>query len=346
MSESKMDKGILIFIGVLIGLSVAIGFSVVSRNKQKSIQQPVQKLAQESFEAPITTTTISESTIKKPLDVIDYYYSLLSSKKLKEAYAMHISPSVNYAQFEEWYKDDISISPHTWNAIEISKNTYKFSVDLWKEFDKERGFNIAERYEVVMKVEGNKIQTLSSKQISGSKARFGQIYAYAKKNPNLDGPPHFLMLEQNGVVKKIDEGYFGYIYFSPNGNYLIYTAINESAPSPTYIYDISKQKKILDDLWSLQWSEFTPDEKYFMACAYTEMDPVAYGSIYQLPDFKLKYDLFTDPKIIDSSFTDTFSCRYDNDKNSVKFIRNYHMDGQAVKKEVEYFLNTGKITYF
>ena len=360
MNESKINKGILIFIGVLVGLLVAIGFSVVFRNKQKSIQQPVQKLAQESFEAPITTPTISESTPKKPLEVIDYYYNLLSSKKLKEAYEMHISPSVNYAQFEKWYKDDIFISPHTWNAIEISKNTYKFSVNLLGEYGKERGFyNTAEEYEIVMRVEGNKIQTLSSKKISGSTARFGQLYAYVKKNLDLDSFPHALMLEQNGIVKKIDEGFIGYVYFSPNGNYLIYKGLNESAPDPTYIYDISKQKKALD-VWSLQWSEFTPDEKYFMACAYTEMDPVAYGSIYQLPDFKLKYELLADPKVNPLPYNDpkgtymsmgNYNCRYDNDKNAVRFTIKGMYDKEGnwnndAKKEVEYFLNTGKITYF
>lgn len=103
--------------------------------------------------------------------------------------------------------------------------------------------------------------------------------------------------------------------FSPEGNYLI-CDIYRWEWHGTNIYDVNIRKKVLE-LNSPFIASFTPNEKYFFACAQNDFSGEYSAKVYSAPDFKEIYDA-----LAEKDYVNNIDCKYDEDKQVIRFTMN------------------------
>lgn len=184
---------------------------------------------------------------------------------------------------------------------------------------------------------------------------FGRKTAYIKENNS----ENFIILSDGNIDYEIDRGeinkndtgypnsikYFSNLRFSPTGKYLIYS-VEQFEFFADVVYNTEKKKKEEIRLEYPTKSEFTPDEKYFYACAYSSFSGDAYGNVYKVPEFELLYDVYNEE---DNLNYVKIGCEFKKEKLVIVYTLSCHVDERActkeneIKREIEYFINTGEV---
>lgn len=276
------------------------------------------------------------------ITLIRKYYWLLENQKLEEAYAMHNRINTPLDEFKSSYeKTRLAEAKH---FKEINSNTYKFLVD-YQEHNKPQA-----TYRIMLRiVSDDKIEIITTEEITSEMVKFDNYTAYAKKQNGKS----FVILEQYDVEIIIDEGvadydgghtnletvkFFGNIRFSESGKYLIYQ-MSGWEWSKIYIYDIEAGGKVLE--FSPGTNGFAREEKSFFVCSSAGMSTAAEGVIYSVPDFKKSFELFK----IGSTAVTSVDCHYDKDKNELTFIYGDDCgDKNCRRNEVIYSFDQNQMT--
>jgi hypothetical protein len=245
------------------------------------------------------------------ITIIRKYYFEITKGNLENAYNMYQDKKVSFETYNEWYKDTIMANPVEFK--EIGDNRYQFKVHF-QDDNKEQ-----ELYRVVMEVNEGKIIPISSEKMITSPISFEDITAFVKQQQSKT----YLVLSENGKEQILDQGsdsplncengpvISGPLKFSPEGNYLM-CDIYGWEWSGINIYDVKNKKKILE-LTSSFIASFTPDEKYFFACAKNDLFGEYYGKVYSVPDFKESYNALAGNDYVN------IDCEYDEDKQVIRF---------------------------
>lgn len=188
-----------------------------------------------------------------------------------------------------------------------------------------------EKYVFEFDTFGNQLEDLSDINISEvvstfhfvDRIIFGNLSAYTKRETDYN----YVILFERGKEIIVDEktanldfsfpdfriekyGNFGDLVFSPKGNYLLYSEAGHEYIASN-VYEIKNKKKILTTSADSETGVgFTPDEKYFYACAWSGMGSTPGGLIYNIPDFKVVYNTLS-----------STSCRYELESDSVIFFQ-------------------------
>lgn len=220
------------------------------------------------------------------------YYWLLGSSRLIEAYEMRSAiDDVSFEKFQEWYRSVYFAEASHFE--ERAANQYRFRVDYQDDN------NLPEVYRVEMKVVDGKLETISSEKMIGEKAVYGNMEAFAKQEAEYN----YIVLAKDGkeiVVDKAEELnkeysnigaalYFNNPEFSSRGSYLAYRASGWEWAFAR-LYDI-KNKSVISKIFSPSSYGFTEDEKYFYDCEANAMGGEFHGRVYNVPGFKVKYEL-------------------------------------------------------
>ena len=245
-----------------------------------------------SFSPPTPTpiTFIQNAQEDPNITTIRQYYFYLATQKLQDAYNMYQNKNIVFEEFNNWYNQ--VFNTHLYNIKKINTNTYIFDVDL-----SEQNKGIA-KYRVTMKVENNKLKTLSSEQIVSKEVKFNNLTAYSRVKNNLNQ----IVLIKDGqeiIIESADNDYsnkigttktFSNPRFSPLGNYLIYS-VGGWEYSGGKVYDI-KNLKIMKDV-SINYPKFfeiSENEKYIYSCSQSEMGGEYGAAIYSLADYQKQFD--------------------------------------------------------
>lgn len=263
------------------------------------------------FSPPIPTTISFQENKNEDLGVttIRKYYYLLATQKLSEAFNMHQSPNFSFVDFTNWYRQVFNAK--VYNIKSNSSYIYKFNVDL-----SERNKPIS-KYLITVKINGDKINTLSSEQILSDEIKFGDYIAYTRLRSNKNE----IVLIKNGVEKVLNGGDNDFLNktetsvsfdnpkFSPQGGYLIYNTSAWEWSSPT-LYDLTKQQEVEIDLSYADDIFFSQDEKYLLSCTSAGIASGVSAIVYSAPDFIVKKDfkniienLTFEPNIAECSYS-------------------------------------------
>ncbi len=282
---------------------------------------------------------------KEDITTVRWYYFLISSNRLEEAYDMYKVKNVGLEEYKEWYQTTFFINPYSFERI--SENRYRFFVDLQDHNRK------MEKYRVTMDVQDGKIDTVLSEQIVQDWVYYDNLSAFIKKVNDIN----YVVLDLAGVEEKIIDQSpevpeeqkpwatlrFTSVEFSPSGKYLTYRTSGWEWGG-FKVYDIQKQDFVIDNLDSpINWS-FINNEEYLYACAHSMMNGTVYGYVYRLPEFDVIYDLFDDKS---NEGYMNLSCEYNKDENVVgyKLWEKYNLETQKVdnvEKTIKYSLELEK----
>lgn len=289
------------------------------------------------------------------IKTIYQYYFYLANQKLSEAYDMYSNKNISFKEFNNWYNQ--VFYTNVYNIKLISQNKYQFNVDIYEENQS------VSKYLVVMEVNNNKINTLSSEERFNDEVKFGEYSAYVRRRLGKNE----VVLVKNGIQKVIDSGNVSWktseelgnlkdftdLRFSPKGTYLIYYSIGWEWGSPNF-YDVTKNHGINIDL-SYADIILTDDEKYLFSCTSAGIGSGVSAIIYSGPDFSIKKDfqntinnLTFDPIIRSYNVPPNFEpfpveakCSYSPEKSEF-IITITNSDEQ--QRTIEYNLNTNQET--
>jgi hypothetical protein len=282
------------------------------------------------------------------MTLIRKYYWFLENGKLSDAYAISTGGAKDFSEYQTWYGNIYAAKPQQINKT--GEHIYEFYVDYQDHNNPET------KYHVIMDVNGNKIDTQLAEEITSDEVKSGNNIVFTKKKSG----KNYVILNKNGKEIIVDQGisdynneysnigevkHFGNIKFSPSGKYMMY-GMSGWEWGVRYVYDISREKNVLDDVES-DVLEFSPDEKYLFSCSSAGMASGPGGKIYRIPDFgKPMYEIPQEMFKIDSS-TEYLNvdCSYDSASNSVNYRLNN--DGSSERqndKNINYNLGTSKIT--
>ncbi|MDD4358519.1 MAG: hypothetical protein PHY30_01740 [Candidatus Pacebacteria bacterium] len=269
------------------------------------------------------------------ITTIRKYYFEIEKGDLGTAYNMYQDKSVSFETYEEWYKNTLIANPIEFE--EIGDNRYQFKVQFQDNNQKQK------LYRVIMEVNEGKIIPISSEEMAADPILFGDMTAFVKqKQLGAYQFKTYLVLSENGEEYVLDEEmafegggkmFSGSLEFSPEGNYLI-SHIYGYEWSGINVYDIKSKKRILE-LNSPSMASFTPNEKYFFACAQNELGGDYYGTVYSVPDFKEIYNALT------RKYSVNMNCEYDEEKQVIRFRVDNFYDSENEEAE-----NQSKIMEF
>ena len=262
-----------------------------------------------TFQPSKPTTIIFENILNEDpnITIIRKYYHYLAVKELPMAYDMHQNIKISFDEFTKWYGQIFNST--VYNVKQTKLNTYNFDVDL------DENNQVPKKYRIVMEVNNNKINTLSSEQIISKEIRFEKLLAYSR----LKSDHNEMVLVDNDketVVERADNDFINKIgttarfynpRFSPLGNYLLYdTGWWEGMYSN--IYDIKNKKNLIDpNRDSAYIYEISSNEEFLVNCGDSDFDGTLRASIYSFPDFNIKYDF-----IAESSYNKSRECSLKN----------------------------------
>jgi hypothetical protein len=273
------------------------------------------------------------------ITIIRKYYFEITKGNLQNAYNMYQDKKVGFETYKEWYKDTLMANPVEFEKI--GDNRYQFKVQF-QDNNQEQ-----ELYRVIMEVNKEKIIPISSEEIITNPISFGNITAFVKQRQSKT----YLVLSENGKEQILDQGsaspldweggpvISGPLEFSPEGNYLI-SDVYGWEWGGTNIYDIKNKKRVLE-ISSPFIASFTPNEKYFFACAQNDFSGEYYSTVYSVPDFKEIYNALT------GEYYTNIDCEYDKDKQVIRFKMDniYNPETGQIEKQpkiVEFSAITGE----
>lgn len=196
---------------------------------------------------------------------------------------------------------------------------------------------------VTRKTEGTSGTT--ARQAHEGQARFGAYTAFSE----MRGGKEFLILKKGEEETIVDEGTeyneqqkaagfsesFADIKFSPQGNYLLYSA-SDYEMLGSFLYDIKSGKQVMQMVGARVGEGFdiTPDEKYLYACVGNGFYEGVPGQVYSLPDSKQVFDAAQQEK----GYMD-YACSYDAKQNAIVFAMDSPFEeSQPQTKEIKYML--------
>ncbi len=254
------------------------------------------------------TTVINEIKTKEPAktasssqQLIELYYNRLADGDLEKAYTMKKYMKTPFSTFEGWYKN--LKSTEFLDFIEVAPNQFDFIVEL------ENNDGSKEKYRVVMQVEGNMLNTISSVS-TNEKPELRFVYGE-------DGDITTLFLGKNGekttieTAKKSKNEKFNNVEITTGGDYLIYFKTGDEWNNGK-IYDIAKNQVVHDIGPSKDLDGFTQDFKHFYSCLGSGL----FGgdiNVFAVPSFALEKNLILKDALV-------FSCDgYDKKTNILKY---------------------------
>lgn len=261
-------------------------------------------------------------------ELISLYYNNLAEGNYQAAYDMKKYKKMDFSVFKSWYTN--LKSTKFLDFIEVAPNQYDFLVELTNKDDS------IEKYRVLMQVEGNLLNTISSTSTNESPAL---RFVYGE-----DGATTTLFLVENGkktiidTVKKYqkdetkNEG-FNNVEIIPGGEYLIYWKSGwETATGK--VYDI-KQKKVVHDIDDQRGLYgFTYDMKHFYNCSVSGMLSGDL-SVLSVPSFEPEKDL-------NQPGTLMFGCDgYNKNTNILKYTLS--TNGFDIQHPYSYNFDTGEV---
>jgi hypothetical protein len=321
---------------------------ILTKNEIESQKEQLIKLVNsiQSFTPSGESSTNFETIIGEDSNItaIRKYYWLISTGKLKDAYAMYANNAISFDTFQKWYGSVFFAKPSDFKKI--ADNQYEFSVQY-----QEHNANPTQ-YDVVMNVVGNKIETKSSKEILAEPSKFGNMKAYAIKRNN----KNYVVLEKDGSETIVDQAvaeydkdyknigdvrFFSDVSFSPKGNFITYNS-GAWEWSGTSVYDITKNK-IVFTRGAARKITFSDDEKNAFTCAASAFDGTFDGLVFasnnfDKPLFKIsKYDSEV------SKNYESISCALEND--AVVFRVTDSWEGSVNQKEkiIKFSLSQNKV---
>ncbi len=276
------------------------------------------------------------------ITLIRKYYWMLENQKLEEVYQMNNRISTSLEEFKTTHaKIRLAV---TRNFEKINDNTYNFFLD-YQEHNKPKLV-----YRLTLRIINNKIEIITTEEITSEMVKFDNLTAYAKKQNGKS----FVILEQYKVAIVVDEGlaeydqaysnlgevkFFSDIKFSQSGKYLLYR-MGGWEWSKNYVYDIEKMVPVLE--YDSGLSGFTRDEQSFFVCSSAGMSSTATGIVYGVPEFKKNFELFD----VSSNEIINVACKYAEDKNELIFVYDKgcdENDKNCKKYEVVYSFGEDKM---
>lgn len=272
---------------------------------------------------PSTPTPIifsEKSGEDKNITTIRKYYFYLATRKLQDAYEMYLTKNITFDEFTKWY--GLVFNTNVYNIKQIKANTYVFDVDISEQNKKE-----VAKYRIRMEIINNKINILSSEQITSKEVSFASLTAYTRIKSNKNE----IVLIKDGQEIIIDSGdndwqnkmattrNFSDPKFSPQGNYLTYF-LGGWEYSGGRVYDI-KNSHILTNI-SIPFPTFieiSNNEKYIVGCYESGMSGEYGAFVSSFPEYKVQYDFFKNSNfnvtrkcILTNGFEETYMCdRYE-----------------------------------
>lgn len=311
-----------------------------------------------TFQPPKPTMIIFENFLNEDpnITIIRKYYHYLAIKELSMAYEMHQNINISFDEFMKWYGQVFKTT--VYNVKQTKLNTYKIDVDLHEDNQ------VPKKYRVVMEVNNNKINTLSSEQIISEEIKFGNLLAYSRLKSDHN---EMVLIDNNKeiVIERADNDFLNKIgttarfynpRFSPLGNYLLYdTGWWEGMYSN--IYDIKNQKILIDpNRHTAYIYEISNNEKFLVNCGESDFDGTLRASIYSFPDLNLKYDFIAENNYNKSRECnlkdgeklswgcDTFSCNVKDNVVEFSINSDYNIDPKdKIEVFVKYDLNEERI---
>lgn len=289
-----------------------------------------------------------------------------------EKYGFELFFPVSWKGVRRVISDDVEIetilfelptSDKTWEHGSGFSEMFSLNVELKEEWFKthlEKDLNSQyiynnNKYVFEFNIFGNQTEDLSDIDISEvvstfhfiDRVTFGSLSAYTKRETDYN----YVILSERGKETIVDKktadldfsfpdfgieeyGNFGDLVFSPKGNYLLYSEAGHEYIASN-VYEIKNKKKILTTSADSETGVgFTPDEKYFYACAWSGMGSTPGGLIYNIPDFKVVHNTLS-----------STSCRYELESDSVIFFQDLGRGiindtvRYSLKEQKEYMLN-------
>lgn len=302
--------------------------------RRKEFSEFISSIHSFAPEIPVQKAFENISGEDSNITKIRKFYWLISSGDLKNAYGMYANKSgVPFEKFNGWYKNVFFAKPVDFKKT--GDKQYEFIV-RYQEQNSE-----STKYRVVMKIEDEKVHTISSVEILTAEVSFGDMKAYAIRRDD----KNYVILEKNGKEEIIDQGdaeyikdekgeyenlgnvkYFYNIRFSPKGNYLIYM-MGGYEWSFSYVYDIAKKENVFNES-APSFFDFSPNEENLLVCTSSGMDSVASGIVYSVSDFKAKFNVLNG--IADGSYSSVI-CKQGTD-DTIEFVLNNN-NWEGVGKE-------------
>jgi|GEM_PF-2157022 len=297
----------------------------------------VRKFKPIAAKDPILNVLPGESS---DIATIKKYYYAISMGNMKNAYEMYNDAKIDFKEYEKWYGSVLAANPVDFEDLGGGK--YQFYV-RYQDKNSE-----PETYRVVMQVKNNKLYPVSSEKIADNKTKFGEMSAYTSERLGKS----YLMLATKSQESVLDQGAGdimsgtvisdGRLEFSPKGSYLAAQIFGWEWFGAN-VYDI-KSGKIAETLSMPSGYGFTPDEKYFYACAAAPFSGDFYAIVEDVPEFKIKKSIF------DQEETGFYGirCRYDDKSQAIIFTLTDLYDRKTMEpipgeKTAKFLIGAGEV---
>jgi hypothetical protein len=297
------------------------------------------------FSPPVPTPIVFKENPQedKNMTTIRQYYYYLATQKLSDAYAMYQKKNISFNNFTQWYSQ--VTNTNVYNIQKTGTNLYTFNVDL------SESNNPITKYKVVMEVNNNKINTLSSEQITNNQIKINNLTAFTR----LKSGKNEIVLTKDGQEIILDSGdndwenhirtsaSFSSLSFSPQGNYLFFVKGGWEIAIAS-IYDIKNQKMFTfpKDVETCSADvKFSSDEKYIFVSSEPGICSANQAKIINLSTGLLVHDFFKDINRDQSTGFEKFSLEYLKDQNIVDF--KYSTNTDQILKTEKFNLNTGNV---
>lgn len=277
--------------------------------------------------------------------IVKKYYNNILRGQLSEAYEMYKVKKVNLETFSGWYKN--TIYAHAHDFVDVGGGKYQFLVDFQDHNSK------PQKYRVTMVVDHGKIETVASEELTSEKVKSFNMEVFTKNSRGFNSV--VLSVNNNEIVvdsarddfmKYISETLrFNRLSFSPQGNYLLYSA-NGWEWGFGRVYDI-KNKSIIakNDLPTPSLFGVSKNEKYLYACAANDFGGVYYANVYSLPSFSLLLDAY-DKELPHEKYLLNAKCEINDDEVLMISLKCSGLGSEEKcnnERKIKFDLKSGKI---
>lgn len=274
----------------------------------------------------VTMAFKADSGEESDITTIRHYYYYLSNGQLQNAYNMYLAPQLDLAKYTDQYKNVFKSEPR--DFVKKTDHEYEFYIDYQENNTDPTVYN------VIMKINGDKIETILSEEITSPIVKSGPYTSFVKRVNN----KNYMVLSEDGQETIIDEGetfnendsnigvskYFSSPEFSSSNKYLFYETSGWEFTEGN-VYDIQNNKVMIHTGEFVGDHGFTENEKYFFNCSSPGFSS-GQGVVWSLADGKTVFDIAKDS----SNYTD-INCQNKKGDNFISFIlSNYYAQKDQV----------------